>query len=129
MKSIKYGLLFLILCSFQIFSQQLFFCEGVTSDGYPENASDEFTIPSDGGYLYALVRLSYQINCDEVTYYIYKIDSYGNKKYDNSFNQNVNRNWNWFWKEITFYKPGTYKIEVVDCYNYTVASGRLKIKY
>ncbi|MEP0862186.1 MAG: hypothetical protein HRF52_12195 [Ignavibacterium sp.] len=107
----------------------MYFCEGVTSDGYPRNSSDVFTIPRDGGYLYMLVKLRYEIECDEVTYFIYKVDSYGNKSYDNSFYQDVNGNWNWFWKEVTFYNPGLYEVEVYDCYDYKFASGRLRIEY
>lgn len=129
MKNLINLILFLIPFTVTVSAQQLFFCEGVTSDGYPRNSSDVFTIPRDGGYLYMLVKLRYEIECDEVTYFIYKVDSYGNKSYDNSFYLDVNRNWNWFWKQVTFYKPGLYEVEVYDCYDYKIASGRLRIEY
>ncbi|AFH49711.1 Hypothetical protein IALB_2006 [Ignavibacterium album JCM 16511] len=129
MKTIYGSLIITILLAVTVPAQQMYFCEGVTSDGYPLNSSDVFTIPKDGGYLYVLVKLSYSIECNKVTYFIYNVDSYGNKSFDNSFYQDVNRNFNWFWRQVTFYKPGLYEIEVYDCYDYKVASGRLRIQY
>ncbi len=129
MKHLIKFLLIVILFTITVSAQQMYFCEGVTNDGYPRNSSDLFTIPRDGGYLYALVKLSYAIECDEVTYFIYKINSYGDRSFYTSYYQDVNSSWSWFWKQITFYEPGLYEVEVVDCYDYSIASGRLRIQY
>ena len=105
-------------------AQDMYFCEGVDDDGYPIRESSSFTIPDDGGYLYVLVRLPYEVDCSSISFDIYR-----NGNYDNTIYMDTNDNWIWFWKQITFYKSGTYKIYVYDCYEEMLTSGRLKINY
>jgi hypothetical protein len=105
------------------YSQTIYFCEGVDDDGEPINESSNFTIPEDGGYLYVLVQLPYEIDCGEVGFEIYR-----NGKYDTTISMDTEYNWAWFYKQITFYKSGEYKIEVYDyCNNEYVASGSVEI--
>ncbi|HMT13021.1 MAG TPA: hypothetical protein PKA39_15545, partial [Ignavibacteria bacterium] len=49
-------------------SQTLYFCEGVSDDGYPITESSTFNIGSGGGYVYALVRLPYEVACRSVRF-------------------------------------------------------------
>ena len=105
------------------YSQTIYFCEGVDDDGEPINESSNFTIPEDGGYLYVLVQLPYEIDCGEVGFEIYR-----NGKYENTIAMDTEYNWSWFYKQITFYKSGKYNIEVYDyCNNEYVASGSVEI--
>lgn len=105
------------------YSQSVYFCEGVDDDGEPISESSVFTIPSNGGYLYVLVQLPYEIDCGEVGFEIYR-----NGKYDNTITMDTESNWSWFYKQITFYKSGKYDIEVYDyCNNEYVASGTVEI--
>ena len=105
------------------FSQSIYFCEGVENDGEPINESSVFTIPENGGYLYVLVQLPFEIDCGEVA-----IEIYRNGKYDNTINMDTEYNWTWFYKQITFYKSGEYNIEVYDyCNNEFIASGTVEI--
>ena len=106
------------------YSQTIYFCEGVDDDGEPINESSNFTIPEDGGYLYVLVQLPYEIDCGEVGFEIYR-----NGKYENTIAMDTEYNWSWFYKQITFYKSGKYNIEVYDyCNNEYVASGTVEIE-
>jgi hypothetical protein len=123
--------LFTIASFNDAFSQTLYFCEGVDDDGYAINDATTFNIPDDGGYLYFLVRLGRdrEINCDEVLFDIYKVDSRGKETFDNTIYQDVEPDWNWFWKQVTFYDNGTYKVYVYDEDWKFLTSGTVKIKY
>jgi hypothetical protein len=105
-------------------AQTIYFCEGVDDDGYPIDDASTFTIPSDGGYLYVLVRLSYEVDCSSVRFEIYR-----NGDYDNTIYLDTETDWSWFWKQITFYKRGTYEIYAYDCYDYELTHGTVKINY
>lgn len=110
-------------------AQSLYFCESVSSDGYPQGESSVFTIPSAGGYLNMLVRLPYTLDAYSVRYEIYKTDGY-NETYDNTIYQDAERNWVWFWKQVTFYRTGTYNVYVYDdTNNLLLTSGTVQIKY
>lgn len=110
--------------SFPVNAQTMYFCEGVDDDGYPITEASSFTIPDDGGYLYVLVRLPYEVDCRSVSMEIYR-----NGDYDNTIYLDTERNWVWFWKQVTFYKRGTYKIYVYDCYDDLLTSGSVEINY
>ena len=110
-------------------SQSLYFCEGVDDDGYAIDESSVFTIPDDGGYLYVLTRLPYEVACKSVRYEVYKVNSRGKETYDNTIYQDVEKGWVWFWKQITFYDRGTYKIYVYDEDWKFLTSNTVKISY
>jgi len=104
------------------YSQSIYFCEGVDDDGEPINESSVFTIPEDGGFLYVLVQLPYEINCRSVSLEIYRNDDY-----DNTITVDTKNNWTWFWKKINFYKSGEFTIDVYDCNDDLIISGSLDI--
>ena len=111
------------------YSQSLYFCEGVDDDGYAVNSSSSFTIPDDGGYLYFLVRMGNKsIDCNEVLFDIYKIESGGKETFENTIYQDVKPSWTWFWKKITFYDPGLYKVYVYDQDWKYVTEGKVRIR-
>jgi hypothetical protein len=118
-------LLFIFLC-LNASAQSLYFCEGVTDDGIPVNDSNVFDIPYDGGYLYFLVTLSYEVACDNVFFTIYKIDRYGNDKLFDKFKINTNKNRTWFWSKYTFNKTGYYRVYFSDCFGYDLANEGIK---
>jgi len=111
------------------YSQSIYFCEDVDDDGYAINSSSVFNIPDDGGYLTVLTRLGYEVDCDEVLFDIYRVDSRGKETFDNTIYMDVEPDWIWFWKHITFYDPGTYKIYVYDEDSNLITSGKVKVKY
>ncbi len=105
-------------------AQSIYFCEGVTNDGYPITESSVFNIGSDGGYVYVLVRLPYEIACRSVRFEIYR-----NGDYDNTIYVDTEKSWVWFWKQITFYKTGNFTVYAYDCFDYMLTSGSVKIQY
>jgi hypothetical protein len=105
-------------------AQTIYFCEGVDEDGFPITQATTFTIPDQGGYLYVLVRLPYEVACDEVRFEIYR-----NGKYDNTVYMDTDYDWVWFWKKITFYKEGTYRLYVYDCFDYELVTGKVNIEF
>lgn len=113
----------------EVKSQSLYFCEDVDSEGYPVSESSVFNISSKGGYLKFLVRLPYKISTSSVSYVIYKVDEYGNEKYESTIYQDVESNWSWFWKEVTFYNSGVFNIAVYDGDNNYLTSGQISIQY
>lgn len=111
-------------------AQKLYFCEGVTDNGKPITPSSTFNIPSGGGYFYFLVKLDDAIGCYNVDYVIYKENSRGKMVYNTTITQeDMKTSWTWFWKKVTFYEDGYYRVDVVDCYSNTIASSYLTVNY
>jgi hypothetical protein len=114
----------LLVIADNIKAQSIYFAEDVSTDGYPITESSVFNISRNGGYFDVLVRLPYEVNCRSVRYEIYR-----NGKYSTTIYQDTERNWVWFYKQITFYDPGTYDIDVYDCYDYRLISGSVRVQY
>lgn len=105
-------------------SQSIYFCEGVTDDGYPITESSTFNIGSGGGYVYVLVRLPYEIACRSV-----RLEIYRNGAYDNTIYVDTEKNWVWFWKKVTFYDSGNFTVYAYDCFDYQLTSGSVRINF
>ncbi len=105
-------------------AQSIYFCEGVTNDGYPITESSTFNIGSDGGFVYVLVRIPYEIACTSVRFEVYK-----NGNYDNTIYVDTEKKWMWFWKKVTFYSAGDYSFDVYDCFDYRITSGSVRINW
>lgn len=105
-------------------SQSIYFCEGVSNDGYPITESSVFNIGSGGGYVYVLVRLPYEIACRSVRFEVYK-----DGNYDNTIYLDTEKNWTWFWKQVTFYDAGRYTFYAYDCFDYQLTSGSVRIQW
>ncbi|MCI0449183.1 MAG: hypothetical protein L0Y79_05260 [Chlorobi bacterium] len=122
------AILFLALAFFVLGSesnsQTIYFCEGVDDNGYPITESDVFNISRDGGYLYVLVRLPYEVACRSVRFELYK-----DGNYDNTIYLDTEKNWTWFWKKITFYKSGRFTVYAYDCFDYMLVSGSVRIQF
>lgn len=103
-------------------AQSMYFCEGVSNDGYPITESSTFNIGRDGGYVYVLVRLPYAVGCRSV-----RLEIYRNDAYDNTIYVDTEKDWVWFWKQITFYKTGTFSVYAYDCNDYLLTSGSVRI--
>ena len=72
---------FLVFSNSEGYSQTMYFCEGVDDDGYAISSASVFNISRDGGYLYILVRSSYEVGCNTVKYVIYRNGDYDNTIY------------------------------------------------
>lgn len=132
MKTFKYSFsLFLLVVAFSVSAsaQTVYFCEGVDDDGYPISEASTFSIPRDGGFLYVLTRLPYECRTNEIVFDIYTVDYDGYETFSTTLYMDVESSWAWFWKKVTFYDSGTYKIYVYDGDDNFIASGRVKITY
>lgn len=105
-------------------AQTMYFCEGVDNDGYAITPSSVFNINSSGGYLYVLTRLPYSVGCNSV-----RLEIYRNGNYDNTIYLDTEKNWTWFWKQITFYKSGDYTVYLYNCYDELVTTGDVRINF
>lgn len=120
--TLLFSFLFIIVSNTS--AQTMYFCEGVDDDGYPITDASSFTIPDEGGYLYVLIRLPYEVDCETV-----RLEIYRNGDYDNTIYVDTEYEWTWFWKQITFYKRGNYEIYAYDCYDYELTSGKVRIDF
>ncbi len=114
----------LLVVSQKTNAQSMYFCEDVTSDGYPITESSTFNIGSNGGYVYCLVRLPYEVACRTVRFEVYR-----NGAYDNTIYVDTEKNWVWFYKKITFYNSGDFSIYAYDCFDYQLTSGSVRINF
>ncbi len=134
----KYLLLFLLSLVVTSFSQTLTFCEGVTEKGVPIKEPTTFNIAKQGGYFYFLVKLPYTVGCEEVYFEIYRLDDYDpnsptmegeGEVYETTISLTTKPDWAWFYKQVTFYKIGYYRIYVVDCTDSNLASSVVRINW
>lgn len=109
-------------------AQSLFFCEAVDKDGYAVNESSTFLIGNNGGYFDLLVRLPYELKSYYVNYDIYEVKADGSEMFSSTVRQDAQPEWQYFWKEMTFYNEGTYKIYVYDDNDYLLTSSTVKVK-
>lgn len=118
----------LLLLSQASFSQQLTFCESVDAKGNPASPSKSFVIPANGGFLEALVNLPKQVESNYVTYDIFQVNDEKKEIFESTIKQNVQREFTWFSKKITFHKTGAYNVYVYDEKDRLLCVGRVMIK-
>ena len=118
--------LLLFLIPFNVFSQQIIFCEAVDRSGYPKNVSKEFTIGNDGGFIKILIKMNKAVGSNNIIFDVYKMEN--NKElFDNTVHMEIQPALTWFYKEITFFKGGSYRIYVYDERNKLLGLGEVKI--
>ncbi len=118
--------LLLFLIPFSLFSQQIFFCEAVDRSGYPKNVSKEFTIGNDGGFIKILIKMNKAVGSNNIIFDVYKMEN--NKElFDNTVQMEIKPALTWFYKEITFFNGGSYRIYVYDERNKLLGLGEVKI--
>lgn len=124
------GLLIFLTTMAPLFSsgQKLIFCERVSNDGKPINASSYFTIGEKGGYVQALVTTNRAINCHTATLDLFIISSDNKEIFENTITFEVRPEWLWFSKQITFYKKGDYVVYAYDEQGKLLGATKLKIR-
>jgi hypothetical protein len=104
---------FLLFSGVTVKAQDVIFCERVAKDGTPINPSGYFSISKKGGFFNVLVKHKNPIASSEVTFDIYlMIDN--KETFINTVKMKVDPESTWFFKEITFYKQGVYKVYVYN---------------
>ena len=120
--------LFLLLSGRTTFAQTIAFAEDIKPDGQMIGQNASFTIAKGGGTIKMLVTLKGKVNSTKVVYKVYRLDAKGNKYLDQTINDNVERQWLWFFTELFIRSPGIYLVELYSEGKKTViASGKVKI--
>jgi hypothetical protein len=132
----KYLFLFVLVFAVTSYSQTITFCEGVTEKGAAKNASEVFNISSKGGYFYFLVHLPYKVNCYKQYFDIYSVEEGyetgtpgDGETFEATIETDTQPDWTWFYKQVTFYKPGYYRVYVRDCEDGTYTVGAVQVNY
>ncbi len=122
------SLTFQLFISTNSVAQSLHFCEAVDEDGYAINESNTFLIGNDGGYFDLLVRLPYELKSYYVNYDIYEVKADGSEQFNLTIRQDAQPDWEFFWKEMTFYNEGIFKVYVYDDNDYLITSSIVNVK-
>lgn len=124
----RYLFLFVFLLTTATFSQSITFCEGVTEKGAPIKASEVFSISANGSYFYFLVKLPYTVSCEKVSFEIYRIEE-DYESYETTISMDTKPDWAWFYKQVTFYQSGWFRVYVRDCSETVLTSGVVQVKF
>ncbi len=122
----KLLVLLLLNLPLNLFSQEVLFCEAVDKSGNVKNASKEFTIGNDGGFIKILLKLNKAVESNNVVYDVYKVYN-GKEFYDNTIRMDIKPDLTWFFKEITFFKAGDYRVYIYDERDKLIGLGEVKI--
>lgn len=107
--------------------QSLVFCEQVSSDGKPVNASDYFSIKRDGGFLHVLVTLPHAVNTDQVRADLFRREK-GASVFESSVYIPTSPSYRWFSHRLTFYQEGEYEIFFYDKQEKLLAVGGIRLQ-
>lgn len=127
----KKGLLFALFLGFATvgFSQySLTFCKEVSTEGKAEAASNSFTSEMNGNTVKMLVKSDDKFTTYQVEYRIFYVDAAGNETEISKLPQFVEPSWDFAWKQVVFYDPGTYRIKVFDEKGNYLTSANVNIK-
>lgn len=127
----KKGLLFAMFFALATtgFSQySLTFCKEVSTEGKAEAASNSFISELDGNKLKLLVKSDDKFTSYQVEYRIFYVDATGNESEISKLPQYVEPSWDFAWKQVVFYDPGTYRIKVFDDKGNYLTSANVNIK-
>ncbi|MBK6678751.1 MAG: hypothetical protein IPG53_01395 [Ignavibacteriales bacterium] len=84
------------------------------------------------------MKLPYTVGCEEVYFEIYRLDDYDpnyptmegeGEVYETTISSTTKPDWTWFYKQVTFYKTGYYRIYVKDCTESYLASSVVRINW
>jgi hypothetical protein len=105
----------------------LAFCEEVSSDGQPQRISNTFSL-SNGSGIKLFVKGDNGFDTEQVKFTIYYMNSLGNEEELASLSQDVERGWDYVWKEIKLFDPGTYRVKAYTAKGTYLTSANVFIK-
>jgi hypothetical protein len=126
----KLTLLLLISLVLKVCSAQysLAFCEKVDAEGKPQNISNSFKLSNGGKAVHLFVTTDGNFGTNEIKFTVYYINALGNEEDILSITQQIEPAWNYTWKEITLFDPGTYRVKVYTAKGTYLTSANLVIK-
>ena len=111
------------------FSQySLTFCKEVSTEGAPQSAANTSTSEQNGNELKMLVKSDEKFTSYQVEYRIFYVDAAGTETELSKLPQYVEPSWDFAWKQVVFYDPGTYRIKVFDEKGNYLTSANVNIK-
>ena len=90
------------------------------------NASKEFTIGQDGGFIKILIKSNKEIGSNSIIFDVYKVND-EKELFNNTVKMEIQPAITWFYKEITFFKSGIYRVYVYDEKDKLIGLGDVKI--
>ncbi len=126
----KFFPIILLLASCQIVQAQysLVFCEDVTPEGKPTMVSNSFMVDGAGGVLKFLLRSDDKLNTEQLDFRIFYMNDSGIEEEISRMPQKVGSDWNYVWKEVVMFDPGTYKVKVYTGKGTYLTSANLSVK-
>lgn len=128
MKKCSISFLLLLLFSMGYSQYSLVFCEDVTADGKPTMVSNSFMVDGAGGVLKFLLRADDKINTDQLDFRIFYMNESGTEEEISRMPQKVETNWNYAWKEVVMFDPGTYRVKIYTGKGTYLTSANLSVK-
>ncbi|MCW5906859.1 MAG: hypothetical protein KIS94_03290 [Chitinophagales bacterium] len=120
----------LIIAAQTMFAQySLTFCKEVSTEGKAQDASNTITASDKAGNpVKILVNCDEKLNAMQVEYRIFFVDENGKETEVSKLPQYVEPNWDFAWKKVTFYDPGTYRVKVYNENGVYLTSANLNVK-
>lgn len=116
----------MVWCSYGQYT--LIFCEDIDAEGNPKMAATAFMVSDRGGMLRFLVRSDQVIEPGNLKYQLFYINETGNEEAVAEFQQIVETDWNYVWKDVVFFESGTYRVKVYNSKEDYLTSANLNIK-
>ncbi len=128
MKSLKLGILFLLLVKMGSAQYSLTFCENVNNDGKALHPSNFFMISDKGSALKFLVKADEGFKTDKMDFRIFYINDSGKEEEISKLPQKLEPNWTYTWKEVVFFDSGNYRVKVYDSNGTYLTSANVNVK-
>lgn len=107
----------------------LTFCKEVSTEGKADKPTTTITTTgNESSPVKILVKGDDKLNFNEVEYRIYFVDETGKETEVSKLPQIIEPNWDFAWKKVTFYDPGTYRVKVYNDKGTYLTSANLSVK-
>lgn len=104
------------------------FCEDVNNDGKPLMISNSFMVDTSGGLVKFYLKADKNFNTSAMEFRIYYLDRSGKEEEIERLSQRVEPSWDYIWKELAFFDPGTYRVKVYNGNSTYLTSANLLIR-
>jgi hypothetical protein len=128
MKKIGVLSLFLLVLKLSQAQYSLAFCEGVNAEGQPQHISTSFVAASGGKALTLFVKSDEGFSTEQVKFTVYYVNALGNEEDILSASQATEPGWNYVWKEVVLFDPGTYRVKVYTGKGSYLTSANVNLK-
>jgi hypothetical protein len=128
MKGLKIGMILFFFVKVSSAQYSLTFCENVNDAGKPLHPSNLFMVSPSGSALKVLLKADEGFKTDKMDFKIYYINDSGKEEEISKLPQKVEPKWNYTWKEVVFFDPGSYRVKVYDGKGGYITSANVSVK-